>query len=209
VDPLAVFVYSDFLCPWCFNASLRLQQLQDEFKDAVCVTWRSYLLRPEPRPGRDLEKFRAYTRSWERPAADEPNARFRPWQGDAGPPSHSVPAHVAAKAAATLGRDAERALRDRLFPAYFSESRDISDAQTLRALWVEAGLPVAEFARIGEPELERQVRAEHAEALALDATGVPAVRVGENEFVLLGAQPLETYRRWLRRSLDARAGTGA
>jgi predicted DsbA family dithiol-disulfide isomerase len=203
VEPLPVYVYSDFLCPWCFNASLRLQQLQDELGDAVRVEWRSYLLRPERRTGRDLEKFRAYTRSWERAAADEPLASFRAWQGEAGPPSHSVPAHVAAKAAAQLSRASERALRDRLFPAYFSESRDISDAQTLRALWAEAGLPASGFERTEDPALETAVRAEHAEALALDATGVPAVRVGEGEFILLGAQPLETYRRWLRRSVEA------
>jgi predicted DsbA family dithiol-disulfide isomerase len=207
VAPLPVFVYSDFLCPWCFNASLRMQTLADELGDAIRVEWKSYLLRPHPSGApRDLEKFRAYTRGWERPAADEPRAIFRPWQGDAGPPSHSVPAHVAAKAAAKLGPSAERALRDRLFSAYFSESRDISDAETLRALWSEAGLAAAEFSRVEDPTLEAKVRADHAEALALDATGVPAVRVGENEFLLLGAQPLETYRRWLTRSLEAPHG---
>lgn len=178
-----------------------MQDVQQEFGAAVQVRWKSYLLRPEPVAGRDLGKFRAYTRSWERPAADEPRARFRTWQGDAGPPSHSVPAHLAAKAAGALGAAAEGALRDRLFRAYFSESRDISDAETLRALWAEAGLPAADFERTLDPALEARVRAEHAEALSLEASGVPAVRVGESDFVLVGAQPLETYRRWLRRSL--------
>ena len=205
MEPLSVSLWSDFLCPWCWNASLRLEALQEELGDAVRVTWRSFLLRPEPRPGRDLEKFRAYTRSWERPAADEPRAAFRAWQGDAGPPTHSVPAHVAAKAAGALGAGAERALRDRLFRAYFSESRDVSDTATLRALWGEAGLPAGAFGRTEDPALEARVRAEHAEALALDATGVPAVRVGASDFVLLGAQPVETYRRWLRRALEASA----
>ena len=203
MEPLAVTLWSDFLCPWCWNASLRLQEIQGEFGDAVRVTWKSYLLRPEPRPGRDLEKFRAYTRSWERPAADEPRAAFRTWQGDAGPPSHSVPAHVAAKAAGSHGAEAERAFRERLFLAYFSESRDVSDAATLRALWSEAGLPPGGFERTADSTLEARVRAEHAEALSLEANGVPAVRVGESEFVLVGAQPIETYRRWLRRSLEA------
>lgn len=202
MDPLPVVLYSDFLCPWCLNASLRLQLLQDEFGEAVRVEWRSYLLRPEPRGRRDLERFRAYTRSWEAPAADEPRATFRAWRGDAGPPSHSVPAHVAAKAAARLGAASERALRDRLFAAYFAESRDISDAATLHALWSEAGLPAADFQGTQDPALEARVRAEHSEALALDATGVPAVRVGASEFVLVGAQPLETYRRWLHKSLE-------
>lgn len=201
MEPLAVTLWSDFLCPWCWNASLRMQDVQQEFGAAVQVRWKSYLLRPEPVAGRDLGKFRAYTRSWERPAADEPRVRFRTWQGDAGPPSHSVPAHLAAKAAGALGAAAEGALRDRLFRAYFSESRDISDAETLRALWAEAGLPAADFERTLDPALEARVRAEHAEALSLEASGVPAVRVGESDFVLVGAQPLETYRRWLRRSL--------
>jgi predicted DsbA family dithiol-disulfide isomerase len=116
-----------------------------------------------------------------------------------------VPAHAAAKAAAELGRDAERALRARLFEAYFRESRDISDAATLRTLWTEARLPAAEQGRLDDPALEVRVRAEHAEALALEATGVPAVRVGTSELVLMGAQPLETYRRWLRRTLEADA----
>lgn len=205
MEPLPVTLWSDFLCPWCWNASLRLEEMQDEFGDAVRVVFKSYLLRPESRPGRDLERFRAYTESWRRPAADEPRACFRTWQGNAGPPSHSVPAHVAAKAAAALSAGAERALRDRLFRAYFSESRDVSDLDTLRALWVEAGLPAESFVRTADADLEARVRAEHAEALALDATGVPAVRVGGSEFVLLGAQPRETYRRWLRRSLEAAA----
>jgi len=208
MDPLAVDLYSDFLCPWCFNGSLRMRQLEEEFGDAIRVRWRSYLLRPDPQPGRDLERFRAYTQSWERAAADEPRAVFRTWQGDAGPPSHSVPAHVAAKAAASVGREAERAIRDRLFRAYFAESRDISDRETLRALWAEAGLAPEEFARTDDPAFEKQVRAEHAEALALEATGVPAVRVGESDFVLVGAQPIEAWRRWLRRSLERRAESG-
>jgi len=96
-------------------------------------------------------------------------------------------------------------LRERLFPAYFAESRDISDSETLRALWAEAGLPGSEFVRTEDSAFEARVRAEHAEALALEVNGVPAVRVGESEFALVGAQPLETYRRWLRRSLEARA----
>lgn len=204
MDPLPVELWSDFLCPWCWNAARRVERVADELGDAVRLRYRSYLLRPDPAPGRDLEKFRAYTRSWERAAADEPDAGFRTWQGDAGPPSHSVPAHCAAKAAESLGAREGRALRTRLFEAYFRESRDVSDRATLRALWREAGLPDEVFARVFDPDVERMVRNDHAEALRLDATGVPAVRVGENEFLLLGAQPIETYRRWLERSLEAR-----
>lgn len=204
MGPLPVDLWSDFLCPWCWNASRRVERVADALGDAVQLRHRSYLLRPEPASGRDLEKFRAYTRSWERAAADEPGAGFRAWQGDAGPPSHSVPAHCAAKAAESLGAREGRALRTRLFEAYFTESRDVSDRDTLRALWREAALPDEAFARMLEPDVERTVRDDHVEALRLDATGVPAVRVGSSEFLLLGAQPIETYRRWFERSLKER-----
>ena len=200
-------VYSDFLCPWCWSAATRLASVQEQLGEALVLEWRSFLLRPHAQPGRDLERFRAYTQSWLRVAEDEPRAPFRVWASDAGPPSHSVPAHVLAKAAAALGDDAGRRMRDRLFRAYFAESRDITDPATPRALWRELALPDAAFAATEDPALARQVLAEHQEAQELGATGVPAVRLAEQDFVLVGAQPEAAYLRWLRRVLDARAAS--
>ena len=60
------------------------------------------MLRPYPEEDRDLEKFRRYTESWKRPAADEDSAEFNVWKTDEGPPSHSVPPHRVAKAAAEI-----------------------------------------------------------------------------------------------------------
>ena len=196
-------VYSDFLCPWCWNAATRLASVQRTIGPAVTVEWKSYLLRPRPEPGRDLARFRAYTQGWLRVAADEPRAPFVPWASDSGPPSHSVPAHVAAKAAAAIGDDAGARMRDRLFRAYFTESRDISDRATLAALWGEAGLRTAAFGASDDPALERQVFADHDEAVELGATGVPAARLAGMDFVLVGAQPEAVYERWLTRALAA------
>ena len=88
---------------------MRLRRIEEEFGDRVQIVWRSFLLRPGPVPGRTLEKFRAYTQSWLRPAADADGGTFRVWQTDAGPPSHSIPPHLAAKAAAECGRSLCRA----------------------------------------------------------------------------------------------------
>jgi predicted DsbA family dithiol-disulfide isomerase len=196
-------VYSDFLCPWCWNAATRLASVQQSIGPAAAIEWKSYLLRPRPEPGRDLEKFRAYTQGWRRVAEDEPRAPFVPWASDAGPPSHSIPAHVVAKAAGALGEEAGARVRDRLFRAYFTESRDISDRATLAALWSEAGLDAAAFAASEDPALERSVFADHDEAVAFGATGVPAARLAEMDFVLVGAQPEAVYQRWLTRALAA------
>lgn len=204
VEPIRLVAYSDYLCPWCYNAAVRLQRLEDEVP-GVTVEWRSYLLRPRPSRGRDLEKFRAYTQSWLRPAAEDDAGVFRVWEGDAGPPSHSMPAQVAAKAAARLGPREFRSLHDRLFPAYFRDNRDISDAETLRALWVEAELPEAALSELGDPELRRDVLAEHEEALVHGANGVPSVRLANSDAVITGALPLATYVRWVERERARRA----
>lgn len=180
---------------------MRLRRLEEEFPASLSVQWRSFLLRPEPGSMRSLATFRAYTRSWLRPAAESDAGTFRVWEGEAGPPSHSVPPHVVAKAAATLGSDAFRRMHERLLAAYFAENRDITDTATLRALWHEAELDPAAFARTEDPELRRRTFDEHDEALEHGVTGVPAVRMLGNDAVLVGAYPLELYRRWINKAL--------
>jgi predicted DsbA family dithiol-disulfide isomerase len=199
MEPVRLVVYSDYLCPWCYLAEHRLGRLQRELGGALALEWRSFLLRPRPEPGRELEKFVRYTHSWLRPAAEPDAPVFRVWGSGEGPPSHSVPPHLAAKAAAALGPEAFAALHGRLLRAYFEESRDISSAATLRALWAEAGLPEAGFAACGDEGLVARTLAEHDEAVSLGITGVPAVRVAGTDAFVLGAQPLATYRRWVER----------
>jgi predicted DsbA family dithiol-disulfide isomerase len=178
-----------------------LRRIEAEFGERVTIEWRTFLLRAYPDPGRTLDAFRAYTRSWTRPAAEPDAPPFRPWASEAGPPSHSVPPHLVAKAAATLGADAFRAVDDRLFAAYFTESRDITNAETLLALWREAGLPDDAFARAGDPELLRAVVDQHNEAVRCEVSGVPAVMMAGNDVPMVGALPYESYRRWVERSL--------
>jgi predicted DsbA family dithiol-disulfide isomerase len=201
---IRLVAYSDYLCPWCYNASVRLHRLEDEEPD-VEIEWRSYLLRPRPGRQRDLDRFRAYTDSWQRPAAEDDAGSFQRWASDEGPPSHSVPAQLAAKAAGELGREPFRRLHDRLLRAYFVEHRDISSDPVLEELWIDAGLPERDFARREDPALLRRVLEEHEEALRCGATGVPSVRLAEGDTVITGALPFAAYQRWVERTREARA----
>jgi predicted DsbA family dithiol-disulfide isomerase len=207
-SPVRLVAYSDYLCPWCFNAVVRLQRLEAE-DPAVTVEWRSYLLRPRPGVRRDLERFRAYTQSWLRPAGEEDAGRFQVWQSDAGPPSHSVPPHVVAKAALRLDRGAFLRLHEGLFRAYFAENRDVTDGTELRLLWLGAGLSEADFPTPDDPTLVREVLADHQEAVEMGATGVPSVRLAEADTVITGALPVETYQRWVSRTRERRAAGGS
>jgi len=200
-DQVRLFVWSDYLCPWCYNATVRLRRLEEELGDRVALEWRTYLLRPHPDPNRTMEKFRAYTSSWMRPAAEPESGTFRVWATDEGPPSHSVPPHLVAKAAALLGPRAFHAVHDRLLRAYFAENRDITRAETLLELWREVGLPDGGFERAGDPAILREAVDQHNEAIARDVNGVPAVVMEGNDVPIVGAMPYETYRRWVLRRL--------
>ena len=201
-DRVELVAWSDYLCPWCYNAAVRLDRLEDDLDGRVHVEWRTFLLRPHPDPSRTLEKFRAYTESWRRPAAESDAAPFRVWATDEGPPSHSVPPHLVAKAAAQLGPDAFRAVHERLLHAYFAENRDITKGETLQAIWAEAGLAPEEFARVGDESLLRDVVAQHNEAVGIGVSGVPAVMMVGNDVPMVGAMSYDTYRKWVERRLQ-------
>jgi predicted DsbA family dithiol-disulfide isomerase len=188
---------------------VRLRRLEEEYGDQIELEWRSFLLRPERRthadPAAALEKFRAYTQSWLRPAAEPDGGDFQVWQSDEGPPSHSVPAHLVSKAAQRLGREAFEKIHDRLLRAYFKENRDISRMDVLLEMWLEVGLPEDAFEVASEPALLDEVIRDHREALESGATGVPAMQLAGNPAMIVGAHPIELYRRWVDRTLERRA----
>lgn len=197
--------YSDYLCPWCYNASLRLDRLARDFEGRIEVEYRSFLLRPQAAEKRDLERFRAYARSWMRPGGEEDGGYFNLWETEEPPPTHSVPAHQVAKAAALLGPEAFERMHRRLLRAYFTENRDISSPVRLRELWAELGLPPEGFERYRDPAILERIVAEHSAAIACGASGVPAVRLEGVDAVITGAQPYEIYQRWAGRALERAA----
>ncbi len=176
------------------------------------MDWRSYLLRPHPRtPSGDreraaagFEKFVRYTSSWARPAAEEDGGNFQTWQTEHGPPSHSIPPQLLAKAAARIDAEKGADLRERLFQAYFGDNLDITDSATMRVLWRESDLADGEFESMDDPALLQQVLDEHNEALALGANGVPAIMLMGTDAVITGAHPRALYRRWIDRTLERR-----
>ena len=183
---------------------MRLRRLQTVKK--AKLEWRSYLLRPRPNPRRSLEKFRAYTQSWERPAADTDSGIFRVWGSNEGPPSHSIPPHLVAKAAAKISSAAFESLHEKLLFAYFYENRDITNNDTLLNLWISVGLEKADFSNHQDPALLQAVMRDHKEAVELGATGVPAVRAANSTAIIVGAHPYELYERWVNRLQDGDGG---
>ena len=173
---------------------MRLEQLDERLGDQVAVEWRSYLLRPEPRES-SLEKFRAYTRSWLRPASMAPEISFVPWATDNPQPSHSLPSAVAGKVAASFGPDAWDRFHLALMRAYFTDNRTISETDVQIDVARDCGVDPDEFARrlaVGGEALAVEVRQDHAAAMDHMVTAVPTVLVND-VLPIPGAQELDVY----------------
>jgi predicted DsbA family dithiol-disulfide isomerase len=181
---------------------VRLAKIENEFGAAVSVTWKSFLLRPSPRE-RSLERFRAYTESWQVPASQSDGGRFRVWSTDEAPPSHSIPPNVAVKAAAYVGgREAFDRYHLALMDAYFYENRNVTDRATLVRVAEGCDMDSQAFAAaLDEPALLHQVLEEHEEAVAAGISGVPTVVLDE-QFAIPGAQDMNFYRRLVEKRLE-------
>ncbi len=184
---------------------MRLAEIEDEYGDAVDVVWKSFMLRPSPHP-RSLEEHREYTRNWLTPAAQPEAGRFTVWATEDSPPSHSLPALVAGKAAATFGEEAFRRFHFGVLVAYFEENRTISDPKVLADVVEKAGIPTGEFRERLETQgqsFEDEVFAEHAEAVSLGVTGIPSVVV-DDALLIPGAVGSDVYRKVIKERQELR-----
>ena len=179
---------------------MRLEKIAEEFGDACVIEWKAFLLRPYPAP-KPLDKFRQYTESWRRPAAEPESGNFTVWSTDEPPPSHSLPPAAAAKAAARQGPEAFARYHRALMENYFHLNHNITESANLVRIATETGLDVDAFVEaIGDPALAREVVDDHNEAVAAGIQGVPTVVV-DGRWKLTGAQPREIYRRIMQMRL--------
>ncbi len=189
--PVRLDVFSDYLCPWCYNAAVRLRDIQERYGDQVSLHWRTFPLVPGVQPDRRVtQKTRD---GWLRIAAEEPRARFAPPTLAAPLPSSSLPALTAAKCAERQGADTFARLHDRLFTAFFRDHLDIGRPDVLRALARESALDLARF-EADAAEAHEAVLRDCAEGVAwFGVSGLPTVILDE-KLSIVGAVPVERYR---------------
>jgi predicted DsbA family dithiol-disulfide isomerase len=191
--PVRLDVFSDYLCPWCYNAAVRIGEVEREYGDRVEVHWRAFPLIPDRQPGRRVtEKMREGRR---RVAAEEPRAQFVTPDLDTPLPSSSVPAQTAAKCAGRQGAEASARFRDGLFLAQFHDNLDISRRDVLWALARQCGLDVPRFeADFAGGEAYEAVLHDCAEGAAwFGVSALPTV-IFDEKLSLVGAVPSERYR---------------
>ena len=196
---LAVEVYSDVICPWCYVGKRRLERALKAWDGGpVNIRWRPFQLNPTmPRNGMDRRQYleakfgspAAAREIYEQvsTAGTEEGIHFA-FERIARTPN-TFAAHRLIWLAGHQGKQDEMA--EMLFRQYFLEGRDIGNIETLSQAAAHAGLDraVSETFLVGDEGVEA-VKAEEAAGYRLGIRAVPYF-VLNGAYALSGAQPPE------------------
>ena len=207
---MKVEIWSDVACPWCYIGKRRLERALDgleELKEDVEVVWRSFELDPSApaEPQEELDKALASKYRMSVEDAREMMAhmtRTGAQEGlelnfDRARGGNTLDAHRLLHFAAAHG--VQSAMKERLFQAYMTEGRPISDRTELARLAGEVGLDPDDVRAMLESErFVDEVRQDEARARELGIRGVPFFLI-DGRGGVPGAQPAHLLREALQK----------
>lgn len=215
--PLQIDFVSDVVCPWCVvglgGLETALGALAAEGITAE-IHFQPFELNPDMAPeGENITEHigRKYGATPEQSARNREMIRDRAaeaWPDDGkgfemrmGPDSriwNTLDAHRLLHWAGTLGMAEQRALKEALFRAHFTDNRPLPDADVLADAAEAAGLDRAEAAAVlADGRYAAEVREAETLWRARGITGVPAVVV-EGKWLISGGQPAAVFEEALR-----------
>jgi len=202
-----VEIWSDVVCPWCYIGKRRFESGLAAFeqRDEVEVQWRSFELDPRAPRTSDGDQVERLARKYgmTREAALAAQARVTglaaeeglAYRLDLARPANTFDAHRLLHLAAERG--VQGAAEERLFAAYFTEGRALSDPETLVALAGEVGLDEAAAREVLQGDAYAEaVAGDEREAAALGISGVPFFVI-DRRYGISGAQPADLIQRAL------------
>ncbi len=208
--PLAIDVWSDVVCPFCYIGSVQLDQAIELFDHDVDVTYHAFELDPEAPASTDEALDEILAAKYQMPVdqARTMNARLADQAAQLGLAlsfetvrrANSLDAHRLIDLATSQGLGEE--MRERLFRAYFSDGLLISDHDTLNVLADEVSVNGAP-ALWESDALVSDVRTDEREAHDLGLHGVPAF-VLDRRLLVSGAQGADAIGRALSHAWESR-----
>ncbi|MCB1350983.1 MAG: DsbA family oxidoreductase [Maritimibacter sp.] len=198
---IALHVFSDPICPWCYIGKARLgRALETRPNHPFRVEWHPFMLNPEMPPG-GMDR-RAYLEAKfggrdgaiaaYLPIADEAEKTGLSLQLDAIKRTPStLDAHRLIHWAGIEGR--QTAVVSALFKAYFVEGRDIGDSVVLSQIATACGMDGAVVARLLTSDADvDDIRARDADAREKGIRAVPTFLIA-GRHVVPGAQPVALW----------------
>ena len=207
---MQVEIWSDVVCPWCYIGKRRLERALGEFEhaDEVEVTWRSFQLNPDTRPGTAVptldyleQRFGPQAQAMTARVAELGQAEGLTLDFASSLTVNTLEAHRLLHLAAGLGIG--DAAKERLLRAHFTEGADLSGHETLTRLLVEVGAGEARVREVlAGTEYANEVADDISMARRLGASGVPFFVI-DRAYGISGAQSVETFLHALRTAYAA------
>lgn len=203
-------VVSDVVCPWCYIGKHRLEQGLAMLEDGIDVEvhWRPYELNPTlPAGGMDRatyceRKFGSveYARQlYDNVAANAASDGLAMAVDRIARTPNTRAAHRLI--AFAQAHDAQDAVVDALFAAYFVDGRDVGDPDVLLSVATAAGLPRDDVrALLADPSGDAAIEAQEREAQDMGVSGVPAF-LFNGRLLFSGAQDPVTVRLAIERAV--------
>ncbi|MBB2482493.1 DsbA family oxidoreductase [Bacillus sp. APMAM] len=209
---MRVEVWSDFVCPFCYIGKRHFEEALNQFggKANVEIVFKSFELDPNAKVhyDEDMHQLLAAKYGMSVEQAKEMNANVAQRAAEVGltyhfdtmKPTNTFDAHRLTHFAAQHGKMTEMA--ERLFKAYFTESKHIGEHETLTALAAEVGLnPEKAREMLNSDEFSYEVRTDEQEAGSLGIQGVPFFVINR-KYAVSGAQPIGVFLNALQKASE-------
>ncbi|MGL4452311.1 MAG: DsbA family oxidoreductase [Sarcina sp.] len=204
---MKIEIWSDFVCPYCYIGKRRLELAIEQFadKENIELIFRSFELDPNAKKSYDDSIDEHISEKYNIPieeaiAANNAiieqakevglNYNFKDLIR-----TNTFDAHRLTHYAKEEGKMSE--MSERILKAYFIESLNISDHETLIKLATQVGLNKSKVSEVLKSDMySKEVRNDEATATARAVTGVPYF-VFDEKFAVSGAQPSSIFLRVL------------
>lgn len=211
VKGMRIDVWSDFVCPFCYIGKTILDDALKELpeQENVEVHYRSYQLDPDATYDPEKSFTETFSELKQIPVEQvkQMNAQIAARAKEVGlnynfadmKYSNTFDSHRLLQYAKTEGKEEE--LTERLFYAYFTESRLLSDHDTLLELAEEVGLDRDKVKQVlSSDQFKEEVLSDIGLAYQIGVRGVPYF-VFNNKYAVSGAQPKEVFVEVLQKVL--------
>ena len=200
---MKIEIWSDIMCPFCYIGKRQLETALQEFPgNDFEIEWKSFQLDPtiEPQSGKDVYSFLAERKGisveqsieMHKGVTERAKSVGLDYHFDKAIISNSLTAYRIIHLAKSkkLGDEMEEIF----FKAYFTDGKDLNDAQTLIELGIKAGLDSNEVKEVVENEnlYLIDVKDDIREAQEIGVQGVPFF-VFDRKYAVSGAQPVEAF----------------
>lgn len=201
---MKIEVWSDYICPFCYIGKRHLEDALAQFpdKDHVEIEFRSFELDPSQPiyTGGSIHQMLAQKYGMSIEQAKNSNTRVGQQAAKIGltyhfdemKPTNTFDAHRLTKYAKAEGKEKE--ITEKILYAYFTESKLISDHETLAQIAESVGLNEEKALTVlkNSESYAGEVRADETFARQIKVTGVPFFLINQ-KYAVSGAQPVEVF----------------